>query len=84
MPSVAFKVWATALAIMLVIIWLILMSFTLFEVFTGRIFGLEKGWVVPPLEDGDDQARSKKDDDANRDKSDGGSEEDKKDDEESV
>ena len=44
MDSKAFKVWSTALAIMLVIIWLTDMFFTLKGVVSGRLLGLRKGW----------------------------------------
>jgi len=44
LDSRAFAVWGTALAIMLVIIWLVNSFLTLKGVFTGSILELEHGW----------------------------------------
>lgn len=44
MDSTAFKVWSTALTLMLVIIWLVNHLFTIKGLITGRILGLEHGW----------------------------------------
>ncbi|KAL2018670.1 hypothetical protein VTK56DRAFT_505 [Thermocarpiscus australiensis] len=44
LDSDAFKVWSTALAIMLVIIWLLNMALTIRGVLTGSLLGLEHGW----------------------------------------
>ncbi|EAW10402.1 putative malic acid transport protein [Aspergillus clavatus NRRL 1] len=44
MDSPAFKVWSTALLIMLVIIAIVLTLFTLKGIITGKILGLENGW----------------------------------------
>ncbi|KAB5578308.1 malic acid transporter [Coniochaeta sp. 2T2.1] len=44
MDSTAFKVWSTALAIMLVIIWLWNMLMSLRGVIQGSLLGLDHGW----------------------------------------
>ncbi|KAK3306343.1 voltage-dependent anion channel [Chaetomium strumarium] len=44
LDSAAFKVWSTALAVMLVAIWLLNMVLTIRGVVTGSLFGLEHGW----------------------------------------
>ncbi|KAK4234642.1 putative malic acid transport protein [Achaetomium macrosporum] len=44
LDAAAFKVWSTALAVMLVVIWLLNMALTIKGVVTGSLLGLEHGW----------------------------------------
>lgn len=46
LDSAAFKVWSTALAIILVIIWLLNMFMTIKGVISGSLLGMDKGWKV--------------------------------------
>ena len=40
----AFKGWSTALAAMLVILWIVITILTIRGVFTGQLLGLKHGW----------------------------------------
>lgn len=51
LDSDAFKVWSTALTIILVIIWLVLMALTIWGIFTGSLLGLEHGWKRSAYDD---------------------------------
>lgn len=44
MDSPAFKVWSTALLLMLLVLWFMNQIFTVKGIITGRLLGLDHGW----------------------------------------
>lgn len=61
MDSAAFKVWSTALLILLLVMWFVIQIFTVKGIITGEILGLSRGWrwkylTEPGDEDGEKQA----------------------------
>ncbi|KAI2816070.1 hypothetical protein CBS115989_7134 [Aspergillus niger] len=53
MDSPAFKVWSTALTLMLIIIWIVNHIFTIRGLITGRILSLQHGWRVGQYQAGE-------------------------------
>lgn len=45
MDSPAFAVFSTALLLLLLVIWVIMQILTLKVIFTGRLLGLDHGWI---------------------------------------
>lgn len=59
MDSPAFRVWSTALLLMLLMLWFTNQILTLKGIITGKVLGLDKGWRWKYLlesEDGDKRA----------------------------
>lgn len=44
MDSAAFRVWSTALLLMLLVLWFMNQIFTVKGIITGRVLGLDRGW----------------------------------------
>lgn len=60
MDSPAFKVWSTALLLMLLVLWFMNQIFTIKGLITGKVLGLDHGWTwkyLPESTDGDTDGR---------------------------
>lgn len=44
MEGAAFKVWSTALFLILLVMWILVQLLTIRGIVTGKILGLEHGW----------------------------------------